>query len=76
MPGCRLTKCRRDGAPAQTEPGQEFIGVADEIPIGEEQELDQVIGRPAWALVFQVRTNWDCRDVYVSHIDISRIDCY
>jgi len=55
--------------------GAEIVGIADEIPIGEEQQLDQVIGRPARALGFQ-RASWDCRDVYVSHIDISRIDCY
>src|SRR5690606_36454576 len=32
---------------AEAQPREALIGVADEVAIGEEQELDEVIGRPA-----------------------------
>ena len=38
------------GAP-ETEVGQDAVGIADEVAIGEEEQLDQVVGRPLAGMV-------------------------
>jgi len=43
MPGFRLTKCKNAMVgPAEVEPGQHVVRIADEVAIGEEQQLDDV----------------------------------
>jgi len=62
---------------------QLMIGVTDEIPVGKEQQLDDIptqISRPvAWGSLFggpRIRVRRGSREIYVSHIDISWVQCY
>jgi hypothetical protein len=60
-----------------------MVGVADEIPVGEEQQLDDIpaqigaargrgpaLGRPRISICRGIR------GIYVSHIDVSWVQCY
>src|ERR1700733_9893303 len=69
--------------PAEPERLQLMVGVADEIAIGEEQQLDDVpaqiagpgdggppFGRP------RIGVGGNILKIYVSHIDVSWVQCY
>jgi hypothetical protein len=62
---------------AEAKAGEQFIGVADEIPVRKKQQLDQVIGGTAGAFVRRIGEASGCRrDVYVSHVDIFSVEWY
>ena len=74
--------------PAEAVVGEDAVGIADEVAIGEEEQLDQVVGRPCLggtSLAVSragLRAAWrgtadtTCTSVYVSLVDISQPDCY
>ena len=67
--------------PAEAELGQHVVGIADEVAVGEEQQLDEVPDRLAavQAAARPGRLAGALRragNIYVSHIDIFRFDCY
>ena len=64
---------------AEPELRQLVVGVADEIAIGEEQQLDDVpdrLGRPRAPRSAPEAGRSASWEIYVSHIDIFRLDCY
>ena len=70
--------------PAEPERLELMVGVADEIAVGEEQQLDDIpaqIGRLpsrriARRLSPRIGVGRGTREIYVSHIDISWVQCY
>jgi hypothetical protein len=65
--------------PAEAERLQLLVGIADEIAIGEEQQLDDI---PAQIASIAYRRPWlgsvlrGSREIYVRHIDVSWVQCY
>jgi hypothetical protein len=65
--------------PAEAESLQLLVGIADEIAIGEEQQLDDI---PAQIASIACRRPWlgsvlrGSREIYVRHIDVSWVQCY
>jgi hypothetical protein len=65
--------------PAEAESLQFLVGIADEIAIGEEQQLNDI---PAQIASFACRRPWlgnvlrGSREIYVRHIDVSWVQCY
>jgi hypothetical protein len=65
---------------------QFMIGVADEIPVGEEQQFDDVpaqiarlltrLGGRGSRVTLRIRGGRTLRKIYVSHIDVSWVECY
>ena len=73
--------------PPEAVVGEDPVGVADEVAIGEEQQLDEVVGRllgerRAGALPRRMRRRAcgsgtsSASAIYVSHVDIFQADCY
>jgi hypothetical protein len=69
--------------PAEPENLQFVVGVADEIAVGEEQQLDDVPaqtrlprGRRRLSGRLRIRIAGSILEIYVSHIDISWVQCY
>jgi hypothetical protein len=69
--------------PPEPESLQFMVGVADEIAVREEQELDdipaQIARAPGRGARFnrpRIRVCGGAREIYVSHIDISWVQCY
>jgi hypothetical protein len=62
---------------AETKTRKSLIGIADEVAIGEKQELNEIVsGTRLVALAVAVAsTQSGRRDVYVSHVDIFSVDC-
>ncbi|WP_315862562.1 hypothetical protein [Phreatobacter aquaticus] len=66
----------------ELEPFEHVIGVADEVAIGEKEQLYQIVSRlPRARLACRPlqTAGWPAlgrRDIYVSHVDIFDADCY
>src|SRR5271166_5722075 len=60
---------------SEAEFGEHLVRVADEVPIGEKEELDQVPDRLGRRGVRR-SPGLDCSHIYVSHVDIFQNDCY
>src|SRR5262249_23308269 len=62
----------------EAEAGERLVGIADEIPVGEKQELDQVPDRLLQAAIGSRvdRGRVVAGNNYVSHVDIFGFDCY
>jgi hypothetical protein len=69
--------------PAEPESLQLVVGVADEVAVGKEQQLDEIpaqigmaggsgssFSRP------RISVGRGTREIYVSHIDVSWVQCY
>ena len=62
---------------SEAELGQDLVGIADEIAIGKEQQLDQVERQaPSRRARPGAGRDRDRVDIYVSHVDIFRALCY
>jgi hypothetical protein len=68
---------------AEPERLQLMVGVADEIPVGEEQQLNDIPaqiglarGRGTGSGPLRIEVGRGILDIYVSHIDISWVQCY
>jgi hypothetical protein len=69
--------------PPEPECLQLMVGVADEIAIGEEQQLDdvpaQIAGPDGGGPLFghpRIGVGGNILEIYVSHIDVSWVQCY
>jgi len=65
--------------PAEAEGLELIVGIADEIAVGEEQQLDDVPAQIGVARRGAARLSGTCggtREIYVSHIDVSWVQCY
>ena len=69
--------------PAEAERLQLLVGIADEIAIGEEQQLDDIPAQIASSRSIgpslarpSIRAWQSCLKIYVSHIDVSWVQCY
>jgi hypothetical protein len=64
------------GAP-KTELRQHLVGIADKVPVGKEQELDQVErSRVPFTDVSRNHVVDGGCETYVSHVDIFLVFCY
>src|SRR6516164_636889 len=68
---------------AEAEGFELMVGVADEIAVGEEQQFDDIPAQIALARGWRARVRSSrisachgVREIYVSHIDISWVQCY
>ncbi len=69
--------------PAEPEHLELVIGIADEVPIGKEQQFDDIPaqiarlqGRRLGLGAPRIGSWWEGREIYVSHIDVSWVQCY